>query len=63
MFNGLKEGVIVIDGVTKVTFMNELANKIFSEICNMHNFFKGKRTKDSKEASSAEEMFNRKIFY
>ena len=53
----------MIDGVTKVTFMNELANKIFSEICNMHNFFKGKRTKDSKEASSAEEMFNRKIFY
>ena len=53
----------MIDGVTKVTFMNDLANKIFSEICNMHNFFKGKRSKDSKEASTAEEIMNRKIFY
>ena len=43
--------------------MNDPANKIFSEICNMHNFFRGKRTKDSKESSSAEEMFNKKIFY
>ena len=43
--------------------MNDLANKIFSEICNMHNFFKGKKFSDSTEASSAEELFNRKMFY
>jgi len=53
----------VIDGVTKVTFMNELSNKIFSEICNMHNFFRGKRTKDSKETLSSEEILNKKIFF
>jgi hypothetical protein len=43
--------------------MNDLANKIFSEICNMHNFLKGKKFSDSTEASSGEELFNRKIFY
>jgi len=42
MFNALQEGIIVIEGNSTISFMNELSNKVFSELSNMSNFFKRK---------------------
>jgi PAS domain-containing protein len=42
MFNSLQEGVIVIDDEESITFMNELSNKVLSELSAVKNFFKGK---------------------
>ena len=39
MFDGLQEGVIVMNGDT-ITFMNELSNKIMSHLFGLKNFFK-----------------------
>ena len=43
MFDGLQEGIIVVDeGGKKIGFMNELSNKILSELADLKNFFKNK---------------------
>ena len=42
MFNGLQEGIIVIDNGGKMNFINELANKVLSELSGLRNFFKNK---------------------
>ena len=42
MFNALQEGIIVIEENSTISFMNELSNKVFSELSNMSNFFKRK---------------------
>ena len=42
MFDGLQEGIIVIDDMNTVGFMNELANKVLSELANLKNFFRNK---------------------
>jgi len=41
MFDGLQEGVVVIKG-NSLHYMNELSNKIFTEILGLGNFFKNK---------------------
>jgi len=41
MFDGLQEGVIVMQG-GGITFMNELSNRVLSEIAQLGNFFKNK---------------------
>lgn len=41
MFDGLQEGVIVVDGLN-IGFMNDLSNKILTELSGMKNFFKKK---------------------
>ena len=42
MFNGLQEGIIVIDDYGKMNFINELANRVLSELAGLRNFFKNK---------------------
>jgi hypothetical protein len=42
MFDGLQEGIIVIDDMNTVGFMNELSNKVLSELAGLKNFFRNK---------------------
>ena len=42
MFDGLQEGIIVVDDMNTVGFMNELANKVLSELAGLKNFFRNK---------------------
>ena len=42
MFDGLQEGIIVVDDYAKIGFMNELSNRILSELAGLKNFFKNK---------------------
>jgi sensor histidine kinase regulating citrate/malate metabolism len=39
IFNGLQEGIVIINSEGKIEFMNELSNKIFSSIANIYDFF------------------------
>jgi len=41
MFDGLQEGVVVMQG-GGITFMNELSNRVLSEVAHLGNFFKNK---------------------
>jgi hypothetical protein len=41
MFDGLQEGIIVIED-SNLGFMNDLSNKLLSELSEMKNFFKNK---------------------
>lgn len=41
MFNALQEGIIVIEDNKIITFMNELSNRVFSELASVKDFFKG----------------------
>jgi hypothetical protein len=41
MFDGLQEGVIVVDNGS-TGFMNDLANKLLSELSGLKNFFKNR---------------------
>ena len=41
MFDGLQEGVIVVDSLN-IGFMNDLSNKLLSELSGLKNFFKKK---------------------
>ena len=50
MFNALQEGVIVVDDNKTITFMNELSNKVLSELSTVKNFFKGKTYSGNKIA-------------
>lgn len=47
MFDGLQEGVIVVDK-NSIGFMNELSNKLLSELSGLRNFFKNKPHQGSK---------------
>ena len=42
MFNGLQEGIIVVDDMQTVGFMNDLSNKVLSELAGLKNFFSNK---------------------
>jgi sensor histidine kinase regulating citrate/malate metabolism len=42
MFNGLQEGIIVVDDFKEITFMNELSNKVLTELSGMKNFSKNR---------------------
>jgi hypothetical protein len=42
MFNALQEGIIVIDDNRYISFMNELSNRVLSELTNVKNIFKAK---------------------
>lgn len=42
MFDGLQEGIIVVDDMKTLGFMNELANKVLSELAGLKNFFRNK---------------------
>ena len=42
MFDGLQEGIIVIDDEDHLGFMNDLSNRLLSELATMRNFFKNK---------------------
>jgi len=41
MFNGLQEGIILLND-SKINFMNELSNRVFSELSGLKNFAKNK---------------------
>jgi hypothetical protein len=41
MFDGLQEGIIVIEE-DHIGFMNDLSNKLLSELADLKNFFKNK---------------------
>jgi hypothetical protein len=41
MFDGLQEGIIVIED-DRLGFMNDLSNKLLSELADLRNFFKNK---------------------
>lgn len=41
MFNALQEGIVVIDDNSTISFMNDLSNKVISELSNVKNFFRG----------------------
>jgi hypothetical protein len=59
MFDGLQEGIIVIDN-NKLSFMNDLSNKLLSELADMKNFFKNK---NHEEALNHEDPMDRKLFF
>jgi sensor histidine kinase regulating citrate/malate metabolism len=42
MFNGLQEGIIVVDDMNTIGFMNELSHKVLTELSNLKNFFNNK---------------------
>ena len=60
MFNGLQEGIIVIDEKGKMNFINELANKVLTELSGLRNFFKNKTT-DGQIAKK--DQLDMKLFY
>ena len=60
MFNGLQEGIIVIDDGGKINFINELANKVLSELAGLRNFFKNKNYKGS---LAHKDQLDRKLFF
>ena len=60
MFDGLQEGIIVIDDENKPGFMNELSNKILSELANLKNFFKNKNHAGEIETKNQLDL---KLFY
>lgn len=41
MFNALQEGIIVVQD-NKLNFMNDLSNKVLSELSDLDNFFKNR---------------------
>lgn len=41
MFNGLQEGIILLDN-QQISFMNELSNRVLSELSGLKNFAKNK---------------------
>lgn len=41
MFDSLQEGIIVVQG-DSMNYINELGNKVLSELAGMKNFFKNK---------------------
>lgn len=59
MFDGLQEGVIVIDGAA-IGFMNDLSNKLLTELSGLKNFFKNKDHSGSKAETDPLDM---KLFY
>ena len=59
MFDGLQEGVVVIQGGA-LTFMNELSNRVLSEVATLGNFFKNKQHNGSKCAINP---IDRKLFF
>ena len=42
MFDGLQEGIIVIDNNNDIGFMNELSNRVLTEMSSLKNFFRNK---------------------
>lgn len=42
MFDGLQEGIIVIDENNSIGFMNELSNRVLTELSGLKNFFRNK---------------------
>ena len=54
MFDGLQEGVIVLDSLN-ISFMNDLSNKLLSELSGMKNFFKNSQNK-KKNASLEKQL-------
>ena len=60
MFNGLQEGIIVIDDGGKMNFINELANKVLSELAGLRNFFKNKNYEGS---LAHKDQLDRKLFF
>jgi hypothetical protein len=61
MFDGLQEGIIVIDD-NKLSFMNDLSNKLLSELADMKNFFKNKN-KEHGVPTPTEDPLDRKLFF
>jgi hypothetical protein len=59
MFDGLQEGIIVVQD-EQVTFMNEISNKILSEITNLDNFFKNR---DKKGEHASIDNVEHNLFY
>lgn len=59
MFDALQEGIIVVQDM-KVSFMNELSNKVLSELTNLDNFFKN-RDHDGDECEV--DNMDQKLFY
>ena len=59
MFDGLQEGVIVMNGES-ITFMNELSNKVMSHLFGLKNFFKRVNSKDQEVDIDRNEV---KMFY
>jgi hypothetical protein len=59
MFDSLQEGIIVLqDG--KLNFMNELSNRILTELTDLGNFYKN-RTMESEICK--DDPLDRKLFY
>jgi hypothetical protein len=59
MFDGLQEGIIVIED-DHVGFMNDLSNKLLSELADLKNFFKNKNVQG--EISNIDPL-DRKMFF
>ena len=59
MFDSLQEGIILIQA-GKITFMNDLSNKLLSTVCKLNNFFLN--INDTGETDEQDPL-DRKIFY
>ena len=59
MFDGLQEGVVVMQGGA-ISFMNELSNRVLTEIAGLGNFYKNKELTGDRAVISP---IDRKLFY
>jgi hypothetical protein len=59
MFDGLQEGIIVIED-NNLGFMNDLSNKLLSELADLRNFLKNKNLEG--EISELDPL-DRKMFF
>ena len=59
MFDALQEGIIVLQG-NSINMMNDLSNRVLSEMTNMHDFFM-KREKTGEK--SLENLLDKKLFF
>ena len=59
MFDALQDGIVVFQGNT-ITLMNDLSNRILSEVTGLKNFFKNK---DRFGEKSLEDLMDIKMFY
>jgi len=59
MFDGLQEGVVVLQG-EELSFMNDLSNRVLSELTGLKNFLKNKDLHGNKDK---QDPLDRKVFY
>ena len=65
MFDGLQEGIIVVDQFFKIDFMNALSNKIMSTLIGVTDFLKERKKQSTSRLNSSLEkgFMEKKLFF